>query len=351
MTATVVPYEDPEQTQILYEYETSPYSHGWWQYQTLTNIPEQSIGWLAAQGWQITTSTLDTTTKPHTPTFALARQSLQNWNILQSLLDQYIDTYNTAMANNTIRYNDVIEDWTEALESSHTHFTNEISTQNTHTTSYLSDVDTYMDAVEALVNSGDYETDVDNVLNDLSDDFAAHEPAAKGFLDDLGATEEARIIEKYAASLATQTQDLTDRGLYSSDLISAITQRNLRDREEEITALKDSLNRQRFDNQHRTYEQQVALRQRTLAGHEGKRSDVHREIAGLMGSYTARLQASASKHAEDMQLMMRQLQVRNELLVGLYGFVERRDDVVPEFSQLVSIATGLGDAGGGWVTP
>ena len=351
MTATVVPWENPEQTQILYQYIDSPYTPGWWEVQTITNIPEQSVGWLVAQGWQITDSTLQTDTKPNTPIFQMQRDTLQNWTILQSLIAEWVDAYNTANANNTIRYNDVIEDWTEALESSHTHFTNEISAQNTHTTAYLADVDTYMDTVELLINAGDFETDIDGVLTEQDEDYDLHKVLAEGFLTDLGSTEEARINEKYAATLSVQLQDLTDRGLYSTPLAAAVTARNVRDREEEITALKDRLAREKLDNQHRLYEQQSNLRQRTIAGHEAKRTDVHREVVSLMNSYTARLQASASKHGEEMSLMARQLQVRNELLVGLYGFVESREDQAPQFSQLVSLATGLGDAGGGWVVP
>ena len=158
-------------------------------------------------------------------------------------------------------------------------------------------------------------------------------------------------MKKYAASLAEQLQMTTDRGTYSSQLAMDITARNTRDREEEITALKDLLNREKLENQHQLYGQQQSMWDRTLAGHGAKRADKHKESAGLMSAYGARLQASAAKHAEEMALSQYQLQTRNELLVGLYGFVERRDDVAPEFNNLVQICVGLGDSGGGWVSP
>jgi hypothetical protein len=52
-----------------------------------------------------------------------------------------------------------------------------------------------------------------------------------------------------------------------------------------------------------------------------------------------------------MELMKYMLDERNKMLVGLYGFVERREDIGPDFKDLAQITTALGDSGGGWVTP
>jgi hypothetical protein len=52
-----------------------------------------------------------------------------------------------------------------------------------------------------------------------------------------------------------------------------------------------------------------------------------------------------------MKLMAYQLDERNKLLVGIYGFVERREDIAPKFDDLAKICTSLGDAGGGWLSP
>jgi hypothetical protein len=422
MTISVVPYEDPEQTQILYEYIATAYDRGWWDTQTITQIPSEVVGWLVAQGWQITDITYDTTTVPQTPSFAMRRDSLQNPRILEGLLNSWVYAHNLANANNTIRYNDIVEDWQEMIVSSQTHFTNQVTEQTGHTTAYLADIGTYMTTVEAIVQAADYETDVDAVLalllsdysthetdidgdiallltdyathktnfsavlDELSGDYDLHEVTAKGFLTDLGATELARINEAFDASLAAELQKLTDQGLYSS-LASAAVTRNGRDRSEEIAALNDRLNREKLENQHRLfeqqagmrgrkmdgegriydrqsamrdrrinakdrlYEQQQAVRARTLEGQGLIRADAHREVAELMTTYALRLDGSAKKHAEDMDLTRYQLTERNQLLVGLYGFVERRDDVAPAFESLTQIATALGDAGGGWITP
>jgi hypothetical protein len=71
----------------------------------------------------------------------------------------------------------------------------------------------------------------------------------------------------------------------------------------------------------------------------------------MMEISMARLQGLQGQHTDGMKLMAYQLDERNKLLVGLYGFVERREDVGPQFEELAKIATSLGDAGGGWISP
>jgi hypothetical protein len=83
----------------------------------------------------------------------------------------------------------------------------------------------------------------------------------------------------------------------------------------------------------------------TLADHR------HRMLVEKMNMFAVRLAGLNEKNAENMKLMAYQLDERNKLMIGLYGFVERRDDVGPSINDLAKITTGLGDAGGGWITP
>ena len=540
MGIPVVPPEDPDQSRIEIVPIGSPYSLSWWTSQTITQIPKDAVGWLVAQGWQITDINYDESTVPPEPYYSMSRQSLQNWQVLQSLLNSYTIAYNDARHYNNERYNEVVEDWTEMLSSSQWQFDAQVGEQNTHAALYLGNLDTYMSQVESLVSANsaaidaavaeivplmdqadglmaehaedydalvnalltdydsyvtdfsavldllptdygtyadefnvvldllptDYDTHVadfggeldllptnyathttafNDVLDLLPTDHATHSAAAAGYLVNLGTTELARINEAFAATLAVQLQSLMDRGMSSSDIIDEITERNARDRDEQVGALNDRLSREHLENQHRVYEQQVAVRNRTLDGRDrlfdrqttmrskildgkdrlfnqqtamrsktldgkghlfdqqttmrsksldgedrlyerqaemrnrtlagkdrlqGLRQEIlryrvaqtmqnaeaelthkHRAVAELMSVYAARLQGLQGKHAENMTLMAYQLDERNKLLIGLYGFVEGRDDIGPEFSQLTQLATSLGDAGGGWVTP
>ena len=83
----------------------------------------------------------------------------------------------------------------------------------------------------------------------------------------------------------------------------------------------------------------------TLAGHK------HKAIVEKMNESAVRLEGSRYTQDADMKLMAYQLDEQNKLLIGLYGFVERRDDIGPKFEDLAKITTALGDSGGGWITP
>ena len=658
----VVPYEDPDQSPITTQPATTPWVSTWWDYQTINEIPQDSVGWLAAQGWQETDITYDQTTKPPTPYFVMSRNSLNNTLVLQSLLGEWTFAYNSALKNNNDRYNEVLVDWDDMIRSSQTHFGEQVSAQNEHAVAYLTDLGAAMDSVKVLIDnnetkliadvtvattalgelntklsdlednydtsfviidgllsdqagflstflvdfiakrdeldtnytdhlaviltllgdadtdlstfageqgsllaelSAEYtahvsqltallatattfldtvETDINDVLVDidadytdvdtevtallasgtsvlathkgdydsvlalLESDFVTHSPTATAFLDDLGVTERARINEKFTASLATQLQQLTDRGLYSGAVAIDVTARNTRDHNEEIVALNDRLNREKFDNQHQLYGQQTAMRTGTMAGKDriyglqqelfryqaseitglhglqqsmrdrtmagkqaiyaikdannrlnievrdrlydsgqalrrvlideaarlqtlsqavtqfktGQRDRLleqvqrvvtehltgldrqhtaeqsvsgaaiserntllqqlqdavrgeltgkerfaaltsqnastlteqrHRMVVERMSEIMARVDGGQKKHEEDMALMAYQLTERNTLLVGLFGFVERRDDIGPSISDMSTLITSLGDSGGGWISP
>ena len=590
MAIPVVPYQDDGQGPIFELLKTTPYSPGWWTAQAISNIPSDSVGWLVSQGWQITGITYDSTVVPPEPYYAMTRQSLQNWMILQGLLEEWTLSYNTALGRNAARYNDVVWAWEQMMLSTQVHFDNQITEQNAHVLLYLGNLDTYMNEIDTLIDDNqtqivadaalantaltaaearlsdlesnvsvavaeirslltdqdgnlatfladfstklgeldtnytahlaivnpliasleatlatfiadantllttilaDYttlETEIDVLLaNDASTltthagdynavlalleaDYAVHANTSRQFLIDLGRTETARIAEKFTASLSTQVQQLVDRGLYSAALMTDITARNTRDHNEEIVALNDRLMREKLVNQHQLYGQQVTMRNSTMAGKDriyGLRRElsqyhaaqitgvygllqdvrnrtlaakqtilnvqqavtqftinvrdgllavlngiVEREAAGIdreytakqdvsrvamteeerilamvqdalkgliagkdryaaalmqlsstlaehkhraivekMNEFNARLAGQTAKHSENMALMAYQLDERNKLLIGIYSFVERREDVFPSFENLATICTSLGDAGGGWITP
>lgn len=316
----------------------SPYLPTWWAPETITDIPAESLGWLAAAGYRITGVTYDDTTVPPTPYYSLSRMALQNSLIIQSLLDAYVTASNIATTHNAVRYNDIVNSWELMLSTSHDQFEVQFEEQDVHDTLFLTDLTAYMNAIDALIAEQLAE------LAELETAFSLHAPTAAAFLDNLGATELARINEAFDATLSQQLQQLTDRGLYSSIVATDITARNTRDRNQEIVALNDRLMREKWENEHRTYEQQITMKRQ-------KMDEKTRAIAGKFTEAQQRLAGLQQKHDEIMRLMAYQLDERNKILVGLYGFVERREDVGPSFESLTQVAVGLGDAGGGWVTP
>jgi hypothetical protein len=302
----------------------SPWSALWWTTGSITNIPAESVGWLFAQGWEIVAVSYDTSTVPATPRYSMTKQVLNTNTVLQHLLDDFTTQDNTAKWANEVRYNSVVTHWAGLLDNTENYLDTQADEQTGHVQIYLDNLATYMD-------------DVDTVIDEKETEYDQHVTTATEFLTDLGTTELARINEAFAASLATQLQQLTDRGLYSAGVAADITARSDRDRDEQIQALNDRLNREKFENQHKLYDQQVRMRDQ--------------EIVQKMNVSAARLAGLQGKHAEDMQLMKYMLDTRNNLLVGLYGFVEKREDIAPSWENLAQIVAGLGDAGGGWISP
>ena len=458
MTVPIVPIQNPGQTPILLPGVVNPYLTlgAWWATQTVSQVPENLMGWLVAQGYEVTGITQDATTTPPTNYFALTREGLSPKLILLDLCNSYTRAANEARDANQGRYNDIVVNQTEMIWTSHQQFDAQTSEENAQAGVFMTDLDDYMTAIETLITDNqsqlvvdaaeakvalevmdtrladletnaaanadtigtllteqdanlatyisdynsqladldqnvvshigtvlaevaslgtvldshiaDYEqqfdslssnynthlTGIDTLLANVADnvntyvvdvnaildlldsdyqavaadleviktsagtlvddhaadyevildllsgdytthaaltrsivnflttdytpyaeearsitdaiaiDYTSHEDAASGFLTGLGSTELARINEEFAARLATQMQMLVTKGLYTSMLPADVTERNQRDRDEQIQLLNDRLNREKFENQHKLYEQQRGVRGQTL---------------------------------------------------------------------------------------
>jgi hypothetical protein len=634
----------------------------WFTTQTLSDIPENVMGWLVAQGFEITNIRQDNTTVPPTNYFSVKKQGLYPPGVLLALCNSYTIEANNARDQNQVRYAEILANMQVMVDSSQVQFDAQIAEQNAQSGVFLSDLDEYMNAIEAMINDNqaqividannskialgemldrlgdletnatdnaseieslftvqaanlatfvnnynsklaeldqnfatylgdvlskissldsdldshiaDYsqqfgilatnytahaadiasqlalvqanvdiyvaqvdailtllETDYEQVAEDLDalstqtgslvsqyagdynailillqTDYDTHAPIARNFLVNLGQTDLARINEQFAGSLSSQMQMLVSKGLYTSTIPVDITARNTRDRDENIQELNDRLNREKLDNQHKLYEQQVAMRSRRLDGTDrlhsvrqeviryqaslvnsiyslrsdatnrilagrqaifaakdsnskygveiasnlyGKLQDVrqrtidsidriyqlrdvfakwsteeanrryeriqqieaqflegiqrqyvsaqdvtkvemsekhtllsqlqaaltslmsgkeryavllmqnantladhkHRAIAEMVNAKVQRLEGWKGVAAENMRLMTYQLDERNKLLMAVYAFVERRQDIGPEWNDMAKMIAGLGDSGGGWLTP
>lgn len=331
MTITVVPQQDPGQSEIDLPRITNPFWSIWWTAQTVSGIPQESIGWLTANGWRITGVLQDQTTFPPTRSYTLEKSEMQSAEVLLSLCNSYTIAANEARDANETRYNEVVRNWTDMVASSQTQFAAQVAEQNASFGVYISDLDKYLDETIQLL---------DDNRSALTLEYDVHKETAINYLLGLGQTELARINEEFAASLATQLQELTNRGFYSSALAADIRERNLRDRDEQIQALNDRLMREKLGNENQLYQDRVGL------------SEFHHKmIIAKMNANLTRLEGWKNVGAENQRLLAYQLDTRNKLLIGLYQFVEAREDIGPKWQDMASMIAGLGDSAGGWITP
>lgn len=509
-----VPEQFPGQSEIFLPRVENPYLSVWWSTQTVSDVPENVMGWLVAQGWEVTGIRQDTSTVPPTNYFALTRDGMKPQETLLSLCNSYTTAANEARTANQVRYNQIVANWTTMIDSSHDQFNAQIAQQNAQAGIFFSDLDNYMNAIDALVASnqsqlaidadeaknaliamdlrltelednadtnatvinnllneqdanlqayiadynsqlaelqqnvidhietvlgevsalGDvlnthvddyaqrfdvlllnhslhvddvetllanasvnvtsYVSDVNSILNlmdtdyqsvstslgavrlaagalldshvleygtilallqsdyaanasairavlnflypdfashatetrsitDAMDfDYATHSGATAGFLDGLGLTEVARINEEAAARLSVQMQMLVSKGLYMSTLPVDVTQRNWRDRDEQIQIHRDRLMREKLDNQHKTYEQQRSVRSQTM-------DNEHRLYE------QQRVMRSQSMDTE-MRLYEQQLGMRNRTLDGKSQLHTVQQEVLRYQASLIS---------------
>src|SRR5690349_12309731 len=97
MTTTNLPQMDPggEMTHnISPQVYQSPFTDFWFTQSYVENIDHEMMGWLTAQGWQVVNVAYDTTTSPATPYYAMAKRSMNNWIILQQLMNSLTSAFN-----------------------------------------------------------------------------------------------------------------------------------------------------------------------------------------------------------------------------------------------------------------
>ena len=261
----------------------------------------------------------------------------------------------------------------------------------------IADADGAIDDFAAAVTA--FNNEFAGLSTTLLSDFNTHRDLTRGYLTGLGTTETARINEKWDNTLAGVKQDLVDRGFYSSIIPAAVTIHNERERSEDLAALNDKLNREKVANEHTLYGQQykarfggleVSLKSvdaaakivQTRMGYGSWASEIRHRIAGI--SINARLQLLGIREKyyrtlldsiswesnrrlqvynelvqvrlkqfeltsrtmdKDFELIKYQLDTRNDLAIGLFGFVEKRTDDYPDMGSLAQLTASLGETG------
>lgn len=448
----VVTWEEPYATTIDPYVHANPCSSTYWEVKTVTGVPETVMGWLVGQGWKITAATPDSSTVPPTYVYNLEKATLNPMTALVSLCNEWTTAVNRANEVNAKRYNDVMADWNDIMTHMQEDFVNQVAEQNESTSGYLADMDGLMDAIEtaadavqtaieaAETSAAGYLSDMattladlvtqananataisgpggafddqngylsdylslvggtEGLLDDLEGEHNTHATTATGYLAALNTAELKRINEEFEAKLSVQVQQLIDQGAYNDVKLQDITQRNLRDRDEQVQLHENRLLRERLDNEHKLYGQQFAMRSRILQVRDrlhalqqeisrmqmaerdvllGQSQDATKGVAlgqerrgaltmqfgsavgdiscrvvdVKMREYLTRLDVWTKIWDSDMRLMQYQLDKRNELLVWGWGFIERREDVAPEWKDMVSMFVAIGDAGGVGVQP
>lgn len=217
---------------------------------------------------------------------------------MQILLNTMVFSFNEGRSLNQTRYEDLVSNMETLLSNNQADATSFINGNVTNGTGYVTVLITTLDTLET-----EYDT---------------HATTATAFLTGLGTTDLARINEEYDNKETAINQVLVNKGLYSSALPAQLAVQVARERSERISQLNDQLNREKFENQHRLYEQQFRMRLEAIRVRQG---------AGAFHS----------------ELVRYQLDQRSNLALALFNLVERREDDYPGVGDLAATVASMGD--------
>lgn len=272
----------------------------WYFDQQINLVPDTVASYLAAHGFIVTGGTENYIEGEFAGYLLnMRRQKFSRLDAMQVLLNTQVFSFNEGRELNQTRYEDLVSNLQSLL-----------SNNQADVTAFLAD--------EVTDPSTGYITLLLSTLDTLGTEYTTHSAAATAFLTGLGTTELARINEKYDNLQTAQNQLLANRGFYSSAVATQVTAQVERERNEAIAELNDRLNREKFENQHRLYEQQFRMRMEALRVR----------------------QSTGAFHSE---LIKYQLDQRSNLALALFGLVERREDDYPGVGDLAATVSSLGD--------
>lgn len=290
---------DPVFQDVTPSNKTVPTMDNWYLGNTVSGVTEESLPWMLAQGWTVA----NTYTSVSGQTLhVMNRVTIQNWNVLQELLTDFTDSYNEGRSANDKRYEDVVRLWTEMLDKSQSHLTDAKTELDNTVNVYLTTFD-------------DLETDYNSFFTDVKSD-----------LDDLTLSSDAdtsRVNSQFDALVSQADQDMINRGFYSAAMLTQITAGIEERRALALTEIAERLQRQKAD---------ITLR----------KNQIYVDVMRMRGSL---IESKLRLTNRKQDFLAYQLDERNKILMGLFGFVERRNDSYPDLGSMAQLTASLAETG------
>jgi len=281
----------------------TPNAGGWYLTSSIGGLPEEAVPFMLAQGFEISgVFPLPDINGNLNNVYSMGRTRLNNARVVSDLLQSFTEAYNEGRTANDKRYEDIIRLWTEMLDKSEEHIDGaKVELEN--------EIVLHMTTLDAL------ETEYDTFFADVRDD-----------LSNLNITLNAdriRVNNQFDALVAAEGQRLASRGFYSAALISSITAGVEERRALALTEVSEREQRLIAD---------IALRKNQVY------VDVLRMRSGIIDT-------KMGLTNRKQEFLKYQLDERNRTLVGLFGFVEKREDTYPGLGAMAQVSASLGESG------
>ena len=343
----------------------------------VSNVPDDALAWMLAQGWQISSTSQDNSTTPARTLYNMTRGGMTNSTLLQMLIASYTSAYNEGRINNSNRYIEILTNWTSQVSNTIIELDKMAANNNTFATSQLSSLSslmsqvdtkiltaynevilgkTYLDGLETLMDSVDTritETDVEIALG-------------KSYIANLGVEETYRINEQFDNLRAKTQLDLVNRGFGSAALLAQSDARVERERSMALTDLADKLAREEaaqsnaaVSSMHGLIGAKMSAQMNRMKLFEEKTRQSNEAVSsqhGLISSQLAadeiRLKVAEQVNAGEQQIYKYMIDTVDALVIGSFAFQERRVDQYPSIEVLSQLCGQLADSGAtSWVSP
>ena len=217
----IVPMQSSGQRQLGTQDIANPINGVAWNTRNISGVPENVMGWLVAQGWEITGITQIPGTNPPVNYFALRKEVMDRDHILTTLCNNYFISANDARLMNEKRYNDVILNWTTMIGTSHAQFNTQTEQQNAQAGIFFTALEEYMTAIETLIANNQTQLGLDATeaktallamdlrLTDLEDNAADNAVIINNLLTDQESNLQT-YITNYDTQLTELQQNVTD---------------------------------------------------------------------------------------------------------------------------------------------
>jgi len=282
--------------------KTPPTMNGWYVTQTISGVTEESKPMMLSAGWEPVSTRTDKTVWPWVVTYTMRRTSLLNQNVLHELLTDFTNSFNEGRAANHKRFEDVVTSYKEMLDKTQV----QLAAMEEHLDDAISIHVTTLDELDA---------DYDELFEQI-----------KTEIDGLALTLDAdrlRVNDNFDGQISAAQQDLINRGLYTSGGWPTI-QAGIEDRRE-------------------TQLTEISQREQQLVADLALRKN---EI--YLRAFQMRNNIINSKMAltdRKQQFLRYELSERNNVLVGMYGFVERRNDGYPDLNAMAQLTASIAESG------
>jgi len=371
----------------------NPDVSGWYITEHMSTADPNALGWLLAQGWQVwSTSSYSTiiniNTSTTTITYSLRRTRINSVKVLETLTNDYIAAYNEGRDVNDQRYDYAIDLYKKVIESIEEEFELLDPVGGSNVTALQEMIDGFDSDLTAFENKvrdtlvkmiAIEETTITALDTDeiaLVNSFVAEETAATsqlfsltdGIVDDYETAQKANINAKFDAELAKMNDSLVQRGMYNSTIAVPTANGIERERELALLSVDDTVAKQKI-----LLQEQLASYQN---GSRSRLSSFQTQIKEMVYSnknqsntrmYQARLalekllyDAMADKQTKKFsaqesiwklvtEMIVQRISLRNEAVVKLCDFVERRTDSYPDLSTISDAVAkiGVGSVEGG----